>query len=150
MTDEDGNFEVELPSSYKPGTDITLTITDEEGTTASDSVEVLPIRPSGDSLRSLATEMSGVVDANAKVTITLTKDDITYTYVTKSDANGDYKVVFVDNTDPNNPNPTQLRLEFGDQITGVTEVTLEDGTLKESEVLVVDLRLRMLSLINMN
>jgi hypothetical protein len=137
MTDADGNYELELPTTYKPGTSLQAKLTDEAGTTAIAKQIILPRMPTLTDLIAGTQDIFGVVDPNAVVKLTVNHADGTsHEFVTTADANGNYHIKLVDEQG------NDLPLAWQDKVFG--QASLPDLNL-DSELAKQDIRSRSLN-----
>ncbi|WP_086314495.1 hypothetical protein A5821_002070 [Enterococcus sp. 7F3_DIV0205] len=136
-TDDQGNYVLELPTTYKPGTPVKATITDKAGTTAVANQIILPRMPTLPSLSSGIKEIFGVVDPNAVVKLVVTQGENSYNLQTTADASGDYTISL---KDPDTG--ADIVLGVGDKVEA--QATLESLGLS-SEVLTTTIWTRALN-----
>lgn len=130
-TDANGNYEFELPTTYKPGTPVQAKLTDKAGTEVVANQIILPRMPSLPGLAAGLTEIEGEVDPSAVVQLTLTKADSTvYNFEVTADASGHYRIVLKDPDTGAN-----ISLGWGDRVSiqaTITSLNLTSEVLSQS------------------
>ncbi|EOH93536.1 hypothetical protein UAW_02486 [Enterococcus haemoperoxidus ATCC BAA-382] len=134
QTDGDGRYMLQLQKTYLPGTEVSAKITDKAGETAEKKQVILPRIPTFNTIISGVTEIYGITDPNAVVTIQIEKKSgEIYEFKSIADIAGNYYVELKDGS-------AKIPLEVGDILSAWSTIEEINLSSEKADITVLSLR----------